>query len=436
MSRWPRGLAGPAAALAVVLGAAQAAADSLARDSMDVVLGKALFERLWVSAPSSTKAADGLGPLFNARACSSCHQGGGRATLALEEGDLPPSAGLTLRVGTTAEGRLAPHPELGLQVQTMAVAGLRPEGELHVTFVTHGERLTDGTEVELRRPRIRITGQDAPRDLAWISPRLAPSLHGSGLLERVPLSRLAELADPDDLDGDGISGAMIVGQYGEQDIEPGRFGWKGDEPDLTRQISAAFHFDLGLSTPVRPELWGDCAEAQAACREAPQGAAAGEAEIDGNLVALIATYLRALPVPAGSRGGADVSAGAALFGAIGCGNCHIAQQPAELASGEITWFRPYSDLLVHDMGDGLADRAADDSVSTVPGARDWRTAPLWGLGARAVAEEGANLLHDGRARSILEAILWHGGEAEPAKQRAGELSAADRAALIAFLESL
>jgi CxxC motif-containing protein (DUF1111 family) len=431
MSRWLRALAGAAGALAVCAGAAWAA-----EDTMDKVLGKALFERLWVSAPSSTTAADGLGPLFNARACSSCHQGGGRAKVSLREGDLPPSAGLTVRVGAVGGGKLVPHPELGLQVQTMAVPGLRPEGKLHVTFETHTERLADGTEVALRRPRISIVGPDAPRDLAWISLRLAPSLRGSGLLERVPLSRLATLADPDDLDNDGISGAIVMGQYGEEDIGPGRFGWKGEEPDLLQQTAAAFHLDLGLATPLRPELWGDCTNAETACRAAPHGAASGEVEVGRDIVTLIATYLRALPAPAASGDSGAVKEGAAIFAAIGCGSCHTAQQPAELAAGRTIWFRPYSDLLVHDMGEGLADRASDDSVAAVAGARDWRTAPLWGLGARAAAPEGANLLHDGRARSILEAILWHGGEAAPAKQRAADLSAADRAALIAFLESL
>lgn len=403
---------------------------------MDTVLGKALFERLWVSAPSSTKAADGLGPLFNARACSSCHQGGGRAAVTLKEGDLPPSAGLALRVGAAKDGKLAPHPVLGQQVQTMAVPGLLSEGRLRVTFESHIEQLADGTTVQLRRPRFAIAGRESLSELAWLSPRLAPDLHGAGLLEQVPLSRLAALADPDDLDGDGISGAIVMGQYGEQDIEPGRFGWKADEPDLTHQISAAFHFDLGLATPLRPELWGDCTAAESACRAAPQGAPPRTVEVDGGVVMLVATYLRSLPAPAGSAATADAAHGNAIFAAIGCGACHTPEQPAQAAAGEAIWFSPYSDLLVHDMGDGLADRASDGSVSIVAGAREWRTAPLWGLGARAAEPKGANLLHDGRARSILEAILWHGGEAYAAKQRAAELSASDRAALIAFLESL
>ena len=157
---------------------------------MDTVLGKALFERLWVSAPSSTKAADGLGPLFNARACSSCHEGGGRAKVSLQEGDLPASAGLTLRVGAVKDGALVPHPLLGSQVQTFAVPGLKPESKLHVSFETHVETLSDGTTVELRRPRIRIDGQDQLADLAWISPRLAPDLHGG----RLAGTRAADLA--------------------------------------------------------------------------------------------------------------------------------------------------------------------------------------------------------------------------------------------------
>ena len=401
---------------------------------MDTVLGKALCERLWVSAPSSTKAADGLGPLFNARACSSCHQGGGRAKVSLQEGDLPASSGLTLRVGAVKDGALVPHPLLGSQVQTFAVPGLKPESKLHVTFETHAETLGDGTKVELRRPRIRIDGQDTLADLAWISPRLAPDLHGAGLLERVPLTWLAAQADPDDLNGDGISGSVVMGQYGEQDIEPGRFGWKGDEPDLAHQISAAFHFDLGLSTPLRRELWGDCTAAQADCRAAPQGADKGDVEVETTVVSLVATYLRALPAPASTASANE--RGRTLFAEIGCGACHASRVPAELASGDTKWFVPFADLLTHDMGDGLADLAADDSVSTVAGAHEWRTAPLWGLGARVAAKDDANLLHDGRARSVLEAILWHGGEAAGAKQRVSELSAEDRAALIAFLESL
>lgn len=432
MSVWLRHL-GAAALLSV--GATNPA---LADESMDVVLGRALFERLWVQAPSSTKAADGLGPLSNARACATCHAGGGQTAVALEPGELPAAAALTLRVGEVRDGKLAPHPLLGEQVQTSAVTGLAAEGRLVLSYDSHTVGLADGTEVELRRPRFVIANDSgAPLAINWLSPRLAQDLHGIGLLERIPFSRMAELADPDDLDGDGISGAVVMGTYEEADIHPGRFGWKANEPDLVRQTAAAFHVDLGLSTSLRPEPWGDCTPAQELCRRAPHGAAAGEVEIGDEAVALIATYLRGLPAPKPAASSSDaVRKGARLFAEIGCGACHTESQPVADAAGRTAWIAPYTDLLVHDMGDGLGDLADDGSVSPAVEAREWRTAPLWGLGRRAAKGHAATLLHDGRARSILEAILWHDGEASAARQTAAGLSAEDRAALIAFLESL
>jgi len=415
-----------------------AAAPAGAADSMDFVLGKALFERLWVQAPSSTKSADGLGPLFNARACSTCHKGGGQTPMALVPGELPATSSLTLRVGDVKDGKVTPHPELGEQVQTLAVTGLAAEGRLMLSYERHRVRLGDGTEVELRRPRFVIANDaGAMPSIGWISPRLAQDLHGVGLLERIPFARMAELADPDDLDGNGLSGAVIMSTYADADIHPGRFGWKANEPDLEHQASAAFHFDLGLSTPLKPEAWGDCTAAEPRCRAAPHGAKPGAMEVSGELVSLIASYLRDLPPPASPAApGEAPGAGAAIFAGIGCGACHTPRQPSRDAAGQEIWIAPYTDLLVHDMGDGLADLTDTGAVSAAVDARDWRTAPLWGLGRRAAYGPATTLLHDGRARSILEAILWHGGEAAKAQQAAAALSPADRAKLIAFLESL
>lgn len=431
MSVWLRHL-GAAALLCVVV------MPATAEESMDFVLGRALFERLWVQAPSSTKAADGLGPLSNARACATCHAGGGQAAMTLEPGELPAVAALILRVGEVRDGRLAPHPLLGEQVQTSAVAGLAAEGRLVLSYDGRTVALADGTEIELRRPRFVIANDSGvPLAINWLSPRLAPDLHGIGLLERIPFERLAELADPDDLDGDGISGAVVMGTYEETDIHPGRFGWKANERDLERQTAAAFHVDLGLSTSLRPEPWGDCTPAQEPCRHAPHGAAAGEVEISDEAVALIAAYLRDLPAPRPAAPSGDATRhGARLFAEIGCGACHTERQPIADAAGKTAWIAPYTDLLVHDLGDGLADLADEGSVSPAVEAREWRTAPLWGLGRRAAKGHAATLLHDGRARSILEAILWHDGEAAAARRAAAALPATDRAALIAFLESL
>lgn len=427
--------ASPRRTVASLLLLAAASAPASAADSMDFVLGRALFERLWVQAPASTKSADGLGPLFNARACSTCHKGGGQTPVALEPGELPAAASLALRVGAVQDGKLMPHPQLGEQVQTSAVTGLPSEGRLVLQYDLKDVTLADGTRVELRKPRFLIAN-DAGRMPAidWVSPRLAQDLHGLGLLERIPFARLAELADPDDLDGDGISGAVVMGSYEDSDLHPGRFGWKATEPDLERQASSAFHFDLGLSTPTHPEPWGDCAAAQARCRAAPHGDTEEAPEVSGELIAFIATYLRALPAPKPVAQQSDAArAGAAIFADIGCAACHTARQPTLDVAGKETWIAPYTDLLVHDMGDGLADVTDAGTISPAVDAREWRTAPLWGLGRRATQ---GTLLHDGRARSILEAILWHAGEAEQAKDAASALSAADRAKLIAFLESL
>ena len=424
-------------ALAALLSIA-AFAPASASESMDFVLGRALFERLWVPAPSSTKAADGLGPLFNARACATCHQNGGQTPVTLEPGELPAAASLALRVGDVRAGKLTVHPLLGEQVQTAAATGFTAEGRLVLSYDLRTVTLADGARVELRRPRFAIASDHGrPASIDWLSPRLAQDLHGIGLLERIPFSRLAELADPDDLDDDGISGAVVMSTYADADIHPGRFGWKATEPDLQHQISGAFHFDLGLSTPLHPENWGDCTAGQTACRGAPQGAPAGETEVNGQTVELIAQYLRALPAPApAAPPGKDAETGAAVFARIGCGACHTESQPSLDAAGKEVEIAPYTDLLLHDMGDGLADRTDDGTVSPAPDARDWRTAPLWGLGQRAAKGPAANLLHDGRARSILEAVLWHDGEAARAARAAAQLPPAERQALITFLESL
>lgn len=404
-------------------------------------LGEAVFRRLWVSAPASTRHADGLGPLFNARSCQGCHIGNGRGRAPsglVARISVPPSV---LPFGAEAAARLAAgtlgwidEPRYGAQLQPFAVQGLAGEPRLVTEWREEAVTLADGTAVPLRRPLHRTEAAPGMPPLhpdAMLSPRLAPPMIGLGLLETVPEAQILALADPADADGDGIRGrpnSVWSAAAGRPVL--GRFGWKAGEPDLPRQVASAAALDLGLSTPPRPEPWGDCTPAQPACRAAPHGLAAGQrTELGPALFDLLLHFTRHLAVPPRRDTAAPaVRRGEALFAALGCAACHNPR--FTLADGRA--IAPYTDLLLHDMGEDLADGRPEWRA----GGRDWRTPPLWGLGlTRAVSGETA-LLHDGRARSALEAILWHGGEARPARERVVGLPAADRAALLAFLESL
>ena len=332
---------------------------------MDTVLGKALFERLWVSAPSSTKAADGLGPLFNARACSSCHQGGGRAEVSLQEGDLPASAGLTLRVGA-AEGRRA----------GAAPAAGQPGADLRRSRSQAGEQAARHLRELIRRRwatarrsncagrASAIDGQETLADLAWISPRLAPDLHGGGLLERVPLTWLAAQADPDDLDGDGISGSVVMGQYGEAGHRARPLRLEGRRarprsPDLRRVPFRSRPLDAGAARAVG-RLHRPRRRIAAPRRRAPTSAASRSRPPSCRWSRPICA---SLPAPASSAATDETQTRPRCSPRSAAAPATHRQQPAELADGATMWFAPYTDLLIHDMGDGLADRAFDDSIS-------------------------------------------------------------------------
>jgi CxxC motif-containing protein (DUF1111 family) len=271
-----------------------------------------------------------------------------------------------------------------------------------------------------------------------ISPRVTPQMIGLGLLEAIPAADILAHADPDDADGDGISGRpniVISDQFGVPML--GRFGLKAGKPSIREQSAAAFSGDMGLATVLHPEGWGDCTEAQGVCRAAPDGASAEAPEVGAEALDLVTFYARNLGVPARrDPGDPQVLAGKAAFYGAGCPACHVpkfvtgrlADQPAQ--SFQLIW--PYTDLLLHDMGPGLADNRPEARAT----GREWRTAPLWGIGLTEQVAGTARFLHDGRARSLLEAVLWHGGEAQAARDAVAAMAAPDRAALIRFLESL
>lgn len=415
-------------------------------------LGNALFRKLWVSAPSSTQASDGLGPLFNARGCQSCHLKDGRGHPPAGPDDDAISMFLRLSVPPQSEEQralLASHganvigdPVYGTQLQDLAVPGVAAEGRMAISYGEEPVTLGDGTVVNLRVPSYAIADPgygDFDSDL-MISPRVAPQMIGMGLLEAISEADILANADPDDADGDGISGrANTVHDPASGGPALGRFGWKAGMPSVRAQTAGAFAGDIGISSPLADLPYGDCTPAQAACFERPTGEQArlGATEAPDPVLELVTFYSQNLAVPV--RRNVDnpqVLRGKQLFYDTGCANCHVPKyvtsRDAELDVHRFQLIWPYTDLLLHDMGEGLADHRPEGEADGY----EWRTAPLWGIGLTEAVSGHTQFLHDGRARSILEAVLWHGGEAQDARDAVVGFDTADRDALIAFLESL
>jgi CxxC motif-containing protein (DUF1111 family) len=407
--------------------------DAVAR--MENVLGQSIFERIWVSAPSSTEAADGLGPMFNARSCAACHPGGAHGTVFNKDGSLSPS--LLVRLGLKTDG--AADPIYGHQLQTEAARGVPPEGKFAITFAPSETKLADGTIVALQRPVVAVTDlPDGPLALETVTGlRLAPAIHGIGPLDRIPAATIEAMADPDDADSDGISGRVHWLDGDRKSF--GRFGWKAVQPTMEAQNAHAFMADMGLSTPLFPDAYGECTDRQKLCRTAPSGASPQfeDLEVSTTLMKVLDRFVAEAVLPAGPKRKVDqesLKKGRDIFAAAGCVACHKAGYDIQWpdGSGTTRHIAPYTDLLLHDMGAGLAEDLMEGNAEGA----EWRTAPLWGL-RWAVDQQGSGtLLHDGRARNILEAILWHGGEALPARDHVASLSDVDRQALISFLSSL
>lgn len=416
---------------------------------MDFKLGNGLFRKTWVASPSSTRGSDGLGPLYNARACQDCHLKDGRGHVPAPD---QPAVSMFLRVsipGGEAPGDIAewlatqPDPTYGGQLQDFAANGLPPEGRMVIEYDDLPVTLGDGTVVTLRQPRYSVAdpGYGALHPQAMLSPRVAPQMIGLGLLEAIPAADILANADPEDADGDGISGrASIVPsvEYGVPML--GRFGLKGGAPTVREQSAGAFSGDMGLSTPLKPDPHGECTDGQPACRAAPIGQEPGirdGLEVDELSLDLVTFYSRNLAVPERRKpDDPQVLRGKELFYQAGCPACHMPKfvtnrlqdQPEQ--SFQLIW--PYTDLLLHDMGPGLADNRPEGRAS----GSEWRTAPLWGVGLTQTVSGHTELLHDGRARNLLEAILWHGGEAQPARDSFAGMTKTDRDALLEFVGSL
>jgi CxxC motif-containing protein (DUF1111 family) len=398
-------------------------------------VGRSFFNDNWVVATASTSARDGLGPLFNTRSCSACHFEDGRSR--------PPEPGqpmttMLMRVSVPGAGphhEPKPDPAYGGQIQGQAIPGVPAEADVYVTYKEVGGHFADGQPFSLRQPTYSITNLGygpLARD-AMFSPRIAPAVIGLGLLEAVPVETLRALADQQKAQGAGINGRINwVWDKTTRTMAPGRFGWKAEQPSVLQQTATAFVEDIGITSTLMPDE--NYTPAEAVCAKEPSG---GHPEVSDKILHDVVTYSRALNVPA-RRNSSDpaVLRGKQLFAQANCAVCHAPKlntgQCPDLPELSNQTIRPYTDLLLHDMGEGLADYRPVFSA----GQRDWRTAPLWGIGLALKVDGYAFYLHDGRARTLAEAILWHGGEAQAARENFRALPKTDRDALIAFLESL
>ncbi|MBB4952973.1 CxxC motif-containing protein (DUF1111 family) [Agrobacterium vitis] len=415
------------------------------------VLGEALFQKFWVSSPSSTQASDGLGPLFNARSCESCHIRGGRGHAAGADGD---ATSMFLRLARPArtdaeKADIAALKALnfaddtyGQQLQDRAVPGLAAEGHVAVSFSDEKITLNGGEVITLRHPQYRV------KDPAYgplgadttLSPRIANPMIGMGLIEAIADQDIVANAEQQKQDGTGISGTVAqVRDHLTGAVKIGRFGWKAQNATVRDQTSSALAGDIGISSPDDPRHWGDCTQKQTACLSMPTGVQKrlGTVEAPPPVLDLITFYSETLSPPKRRDVDApEVLKGKALFYASGCAICH---QPKYVTRRDVSnpalafqliW--PYSDFLLHDMGEALAD---GQQVGLANG-QQWRTPPLWGLGLTRAVNGSHAYLHDGRASTLSEAIVWHGGEAKAARDRFASMVPDDRKALIRFLESL
>jgi CxxC motif-containing protein (DUF1111 family) len=398
-------------------------------------VGHSFFNENWVAAPASVTSRDGLGPLFVNRSCSACHFKDGRSE--------PLTPGLMLQTmvvrlsipGTNAVGGPKPVPAYGVQLQTRALPRIPPEGGVIVTFEDIDGKYADGESYTLRRPVYAITnlGYGPMPANTMISVLAAPSVFGLGLLEAVSGETIQGLANSERKRGDGIAGKINwVWDMANKRYALGRFGWKAEQPSIAQQCAMAFNEDMGLTTEMVPKE--NYTDAEKMCATMPSG---GNPEVSPEIFDAVVVYCHALAVPA-RRDWTNVVVlrGKELFGQLDCNECHVPKletrewpEYPELSRQEI---RPYTDMLLHDMGPGLADHR---TVYSAEG-EDWRTAPLWGIGLVQTVNGHTLFLHDGRARNLAEAILWHGGEAERSKEQFCQLNKSDRDALLAFLNSL
>lgn len=403
-------------------------------EQREFMQGRALVRQSWIIAPALDRELQGLGPLYNRNACIACHAKNGRGFAPANEHESMRAMLVRLSIpGQTLTGGPLPHPFYGDQLQEYGVPGVKAEGRASLSYRQQAISLASGEQIMLRKPQLNFSELaygELPKDIQT-SLRIAPAIYGMGLLQAVDEATILALAaqpKPGNIKGR----VNWVWDEEQQRMTIGRFGWKANVATLRQQTASALAGDMGLSSSVFPH--GNCGAKQRECQKV---AHSERPEISTEQLQQMTFYQLALAVPKQRQAGdATVIRGKQVFERALCAACH---QPT-LQTGNFPGLSPlsqqqiapYTDLLLHDMGPELADGRPDFKAN----GNEWRTPPLWGIGLAKKVDEQVGFLHDGRARNLLEAILWHGGEAEASREQVRTMSAQDRQALLLFLESL
>jgi len=398
-------------------------------DLADHLDGDVDFESVFVTAPASIN--QGLGTIFNNSSCVSCHPRDGRPSF---PANINARSGFFLRVslpGQLENGAPIPVPGFGTQIQNQAIFGYQPEGKFQVTYTDIVEILSDGTQITLKKPTYSLIDTYIPfPGNALLSPRIGSPVFGLGLLEVITENDILQNQDINDTDGDGISGkANYVFDAVTGTTKIGRFGWKANTATILEQCAGAYNGDMGITSYLKPIETGFG-------QSNGEDGFGDDPELADHILQRVALYCKTLAVPAPRNiTVSNVRRGAKIFEQLECAKCHIPKMqtgPSAIAALANQTIFPYSDLLLHDMGDGLADNRSDFLAN----GNEWKTRPLWGIGLTNVVNNHTDFLHDGRAKNITEAILWHGGEALNSKNKFKQLSAKDRNDLLNFIYSL
>jgi CxxC motif-containing protein (DUF1111 family) len=396
-----------------------------AKELAKIKAGYSLYGKSWVTAPASTVLRDGLGPHFNSVSCLSCHPANGRGR-PLHQGRTHPSLVIKVSTGNQQKFGPIPVPGYGTQIQTNSILGVPTEAKPIVQYYEVKGQYSDKSPYKLYKPIYHLTGLGfgpLTKDFLF-SPRLAPIVAGVGLLNQISEQQILELADPHDKNRDGIKGTAQWLWVDKKKLL-GRFGHKAGTASLRQQVAQAFHLDMGITSSIFPKE--NCGGNNKKCLQAPSG---GSPEISDQHLSFVELMVSAIDRPLVSKKNVNsksIRRGQKVFKKLNCHSCH---RESFIVNGQEV--RPYTDLLLHDMGENLADNRPEFMAS----GRQWKTAPLWGIGSHLKVHGGYFLLHDGRARSIEEAILWHDGEARASKLQFKALSVQEREQLVAFIETL